>query len=515
MSHTEDNNSTNNSLKKRTAKGLLWGGLNNGLMQIMNVAFGLILARILSREDFGMVGVLAIYSAIAQNIQESGFINALINRRGATEKDFNSVFWFNISIGLIIYIILWICAPYIAEYNNDTRLVSLARYSFLGFLCASFSIVPRARLMKELRVKELAIATTIALLTSDIIGIIMAFSGMGYWGLASQSIIYVTIVSILSWGFSKWRPRFQFSFAPIKEMYGFSFKILITNVFNNLNRLSVETIMGDHINKSVMGDYSNANKWTQMGSNTVSGMIQNVAQPTFVQLTNEIKDKKYNNEQEEEEALHSALRKAFRKMLRFTAFVSFPIIAGIFMVFPEFIRCTIGEKWNGAIPILRLLCIGGAFIPIATLYYNFIISKGKSNIYMWNVITQSVIILLNIFLITTFNLEFIGLKGIHLIALCYSVMNVLWIGIWHFFVWRIIRIKAIHAFIDIMPFLIITAITMLITYFSTTQITNDILLLVTRILLAAVIYIGILWVLRARILRESIDYFRRKNRKTT
>lgn len=510
MSHTEENKSNNGSLKKRTAKGLLWGALNSGFMQVMNAVFGMILARQLSREDFGMIGVLAIYSAIAQNLQESGFINALINRKGATNKDFNSVFWFNISIGLIIYIILWICAPLIADYNNDIRLISLSRYSFLGFLCASFSIVPRAILMKELRVKELTITTIIALLTSDVIGVIMAFSGMEYWGLASQSIIYVTIVSILSWYYSKWKPQFQFSIKPIKEMFGFSFKILITNIFNNINRLSVESLMGNNLNKSILGEYANANKWNQMGNNTISGMIQNVAQPTFVQLSNQINNSEYANSEEKSIALQEGLCKAFRKMLRFTSFISFPLMLGFLMVAPEFIRCTVGEKWNNAVPMLQLLCIGGAFMPIATLYFNFIISRGKSDIYMWNVIAQSVIILLNIFIIINYDIELLGLKGIHLIALNYSIMNVLWISIWHIFVWKLIRVRFLHALLDILPFLTITIITMLITYYSTAFITNDIILLIARIILAAAIYVGVLWILKAQILRESIEYFKHK-----
>ena len=488
--------SNNSSLKERTVRGLFWGAMNSGLMQVLNAVFGMILARILDVEDYGLVGVIAIYSAIAQNLQESGFISALINRKDPTQRDFSSVFWFNITVGLCMYTLLWFLAPFIADYNHDDRLISLSRYAFISFVFGSFSIVPRAKLMKELKVKEQAIMSVAALLTSNIIGVIMAICGTKYWGIATQTIIYIGMVSILSWIFSRWRPSFTFSFKPIIEMFGFSCKLLVTYISSNLNRFAVEAIMGNFrsITKVMIGNYTNANKWNTMGNQTISGMIQSVAQPMFVQVGSDT----------------GKLTQAFRKMLRFTSFVSFPLMFGFCMVAPEFIRCTVSEKWNDAVPLLQTLCIGGAFLPISTLYYSFIISRGKSGIYMWNVLSQSAIILLSLLLIQHYDPSLFGITGIHLITVIYSAINVLWVIVWHFFVWREIRLRYFHAIIDIMPFLLFSAATMAATYYLTLAIKSDIILLLARILLAAIIYVGILWLLRAKILRECIQYIKKK-----
>lgn len=491
--------SCNSSLKDRTVRGLFWGAMNSGMMQVLNAVFGMILARILAVEDYGLVGVIAIYGAIAQNLQESGFISALINRKNPTQRDFSSVFWFNITVGLCIYIILWFFAPVIADYNHDGRLIGLSRFAFIGFVFGSFSIVPRAKLMKEMKVKEQTIMSVAALLTSNIIGLIMALCGMKYWGIACQTIIYVGMVSILSWVFSHWHPSLAFSFRPIIEMFGFSCKILITNISSNLNRYAVEAIMGNFstITKVMIGNYTNANKWNTMGNQTISGMIQSVAQPMFVQV---------GDNQEK-------LTQAFRKMLRFTSFISFPLMFGFCLIAPEFIRCTVSEKWNDAVPLLQTLCIGGAFLPISTLYFNFIISRGKSGIYMWNVISQSIIILLSLLLIQHYDLPLFGINKIHQIALIYSSINVLWVIVWHFFVWREIRLSFIHAILDIIPFMLFATATMAATYYMTLAIASDILLLISRIILAAFLYLGILWLLKAKILRECLQYIRKTGSK--
>ena len=177
-----------------------------------------------------LIVIIVLSAAIAAALQESGFISALTNRKNATHVDYNSVFWFNISVSAFLYVILWFSAPLIVKFFGDPELLWLSRYAFLGFFFASFSITPRAILFKQLRVKEQAIIGVIALLISGVVGITMAFMGMSYWSIVTQAMVYVTVVSILSWKYSGFRPSRQFSIQPIKEMFGFSCKLLITNM---------------------------------------------------------------------------------------------------------------------------------------------------------------------------------------------------------------------------------------------------------------------------------------------
>ena len=210
---------TTNNLKDKAAQGFLWGALNNGTMQVLNAVFGIFLARLLSQEDYGLIGMLTIFTLIANSLQDSGFVTALTNRRNATHRDYNSVFWFNISVSLILYLLLFFLAPLIASFFNEPILTNLSRYYFLSFLIASFSIVPRAILFRQIRQRELAIMGLASLLVSGIVGIAMAYHGMVYWGLATQTITFNLMVSILSWVLSRWRPTRQVSFQPIREMF--------------------------------------------------------------------------------------------------------------------------------------------------------------------------------------------------------------------------------------------------------------------------------------------------------
>ena len=203
---------TEQSLKDKTAKGLFWGGLSNGIQQLLNLFFGIFLARLLSQEDYGMVGVLSIFSLIATALQESGFTAALANRKEIKHEDYNAVFWFSSLTGLSLYLILFTCAPLIAFFFKTPELTPLARYSFLGFLISSTGIAHSAYLFRSLMVKQRAMASVIGLLLSGTTGITLAYLGFSYWGIATQSLVYIATTTCCYWYFSPWRPTFRFNF---------------------------------------------------------------------------------------------------------------------------------------------------------------------------------------------------------------------------------------------------------------------------------------------------------------
>ena len=471
-------------LKSKTARGFFWGALNNGTMQVLNAVFGIVLARKLGQADYGLIGMLTIFTLIANSLQDSGFVTALTNKRDATHLDYNSVFWFNISVSCCLYILLFCCAPLIAYIFDEPILTDLSRFYFIGFVIASFSIVPRAILFRQIKQRELAFMAIISLLVSGTVGIIMAYNGMAYWGLATQTLTFNLMVSIISWLYSHFRPTWQFSAKPIKEMFGFSSKMLITSIFNQVNNNIFSLVLGLIYTKVEVGTYTQANKWNTMGASTITGMVQGVAQPAFVEVGDDL----------------DRLRRVFSKMLRFTCFVSFPVMFGLSLVAPEFIVTLIKEKWLPSAHLMQILCIGGAFLPIATLYFNLIISRGKSDVYMWNVIAQGCSILGSILMVH-------GLGGsmTHMV-IAYVAIVILWTGIWHRFLYQEIRYPFLSALKDILPFLLLAAATMVITYFATRWIEHLLLLLIARILLAAIIYIGSLWLLGAKILKECIGY---------
>ena len=471
-------------LKNKTAKGLFWGGMSNGVQQLLNLFFGIFLARLLSPGDYGMVGMLAIFSVIAGSLQDSGFSSALINRNDGDDKEvvWSSVFWFNIVVSAIIYIILFFSAPLIADFFRTPQLVKLARFVFLGFFFSSFGCTQNAYFMKHLLIKKKSMAIITAQLISGITGVILANRGYAYWGLAVQSVLYILTVQILYWILSPWHPSFKFSITPIREMFPFSCKLLVTNVFTNVNNNIFSVLLGRFYTKKEVGDYTQANKWNAMSYGIISGMVSGVSQPVLASV---------NDDRERQ-------LRILRKMVRFTAFLSFPAMFGLALIAPEFITIAITDKWAESSMILRILCIGGAFIPISQLFGTLLISKGKSDIFMLSTITFSLLQIAILLALRCF--------GILAMVGAYAVLNIVWVGVWHLFVKRQTGYTFWNMMKDILPFLGISGIVMVLTLLITNQIQSIYLTFVCKIALAASFYFLIMRLLKAKVLKESLDY---------
>ena len=272
------------SLKEKTAKGLLWGGVSNGLQQGLNLLFGIVLARILTPADYGMVGMLTIFSLIAGTLQESGFISALANRKEVDQRDYNAVFWFSAGISLLLYVTLFCCAPLIARFYSEPELTALARYSFLGFFIASLGTAPSAYLFRNLMVRQKALSAVVALLISGTTGIILAYYGFAYWGIATQSLLYTATVTACYWIFSGWRPTLHIDFSPLRGLFAYSSRLIVTNLFTHVNNNFFSVILGRFYTGTDVGNYNQANKWNTMGHSLISGMVGGVAQPVLAQV---------------------------------------------------------------------------------------------------------------------------------------------------------------------------------------------------------------------------------------
>ena len=477
------------TLKEKTAKGLFWGGLSNGLVQMLNLVFGIFLARLLTPADYGMVGMLTVFSNLAAALQEGGFISALTNRKDVTHCDYNAVFWFCTGVSLCLYIMLFACAPLIADFYNQPELVKLARVSFIGFVISSMGIAPCAYLFKNLKVKEASMSLFFALIGSGIVGVTLAYNGMAYWGIVFQSLTYVTIVCTLRFWFAHWHPTFTFSVQPIREMIGFSSRLVITNVFNIINANLFSIVLGKYYSEKEVGYYNQASKWNNMGNSTIASMIQGVAQPTLTKLTDD----------------RERQLKVLRKLLRFTAFVSFPALFGLSITSGELITIAITEKWIRSAELMQILCIGGAFVPISTLLSNLIISRGHSNVYMWNTIALSLVQLLAV--IVTYR------YGIEPMIYAFVGINIGWIAVWVHFVEGEVGLTLSSTLKDMAPYLLLSAALALFCTHATTEMKNTYLRLITKIIIFASLYIGMLWALGSKILKESWGYLIQRFRK--
>lgn len=477
------------TLKDKTSKGLFWGGLSNGAQQLLSLFFGIFLARLLSPEEYGMVGVLAIFSALALIVCDSGFVIALINKKVIRHEELNAVFWFSLFMAVLCYVILFFCAPLIARFFQNPNLISISRWSFLNFVITSLGIAPSVDLGKSLRIKEKAISNMVALVVSGTVGVILAFKGFSYWSIVIQTLIMVTIITSMYWSYSRWRPSFSWDFKPIKEMFGFSSKLLISNAFDAVNTYLFSIIFGRLYTEKEVGFFNQANKWNTMGASTIKGMVGSAAQPVLVEVGDE----------------HERQLRIFRKMVRFTAFLSFPAMFGLALIAPEFIVITIKAKWLPSAELLRILCVSGAFVPIIHLFCNLVLSKGKSTAYMWAFISLSLVLFALMSVIYPL--------GITMMVIAYTVVNVCWVFIWFLLVRREIGYAFRQFLFDILPFLGITLALVFGAWFVTRGIDNIYLLLFSKVLLVAGSYSLVMWLSGSVAFKECIQFVFNRRRK--
>jgi len=487
------------NLKEKTAKGLFWGGMNNGIQQLLGLVFGIILGRLLDPSDYGMTAMLAVFSVIANELQSSGFKTGLINLKSPTHDDYNAVFWFNILAGAAIYACLWMAAPLIADYYHQPKLIPLSRYVFLGFVFSSFGMAQSAYLTKQMQIKQIAQCGMTATLVSSLVSVTLAALGFGYWALATQYLLYIAVNTLLLWYFSPWRPTlftFHFSlFAPLKRLFPFSVRIMISAILTQVNTNIMNLLLGRYYGEANTGHYNQAYQWSSKCFLLVGNMLKQVDQTVLVGL---------HDERERQLAV-------LRKMMRFTAFISFPLLFGLGLVSHEFIVLAIGEKWAFSASLLPLLCLCGAFMPLSTLLTDSIISQHRSDIYLWNTLALGI---LQIVLMVS-----LWREGIYAMVIAYTLLNIGWMFVWHFFVSRLMHYRLLHFLKDILPFALVAATVMAITRWTTEliadglELTDDTpqqwVLLISRTAIAAMLYYAVMRLSGAVILKECIAFIKK------
>lgn len=474
------------TLKEKTAQGLLWGGLNSGIQQLVGLAFGIVLGRLLAPSDYGMMAMISIFSLVATALQDSGFRTALTNIEHPKHEDYNSVFWFNIIMASSLYVILFLAAPLIGEYYHTPRVVPLCRYAFLSIVIASFGTAQSAYLFKHLRAKQQAEAGALAVILSSLTGVGMAFAGMAYWSLATQGLVYVGINTLLQWHFSPWRPSIHgITFAPVRRMFRFSCKILATTIMTHVNNNVLNILLGHYFTPRDTGNYNQAYQWNTKCYSLVQSMVAQVAQPVLVSLNGE----------------EGRQKDVFRKMMRFTAFITFPLLFGFGLVAKEFIVTAIGEKWLASAQLIQILCLSGAAMPLSTLFSNMIISKGRSGTFFWCTFTLGLVQIATMIMIWP--------MGIRTMVIAYTLLNTSWLLVWLFFVRRLIGYGYWMFFCDVMPFALAAAGVMGVAYVATMPLSNMIALLITRFIIAVVLYYVVMKLARVKILAECERFVKR------
>ena len=471
------------TLKQKTAKGLFWGGMSNGVQQLLGVVFGIILLKNLTPGDYGMVGMLAIFTGIAGTLLESGFTAALTNRPEFKDEDYNSVFWFNVIVGVTIYIILYFCAPLIAKFFHQPALVLLSRVLFLCILFNALVVAHNAVLFKKLMVKERAIADMSGTIISGIIGIYLAIHGYGYWALALQSLLYVFIAVVVRCFYAPWHPTLHVNFKPVREMFGFGFKLLFANIVNQVQNNIFSVLLGRFYTKIDVGYYSQGTKWTTLGAQFLTGAISGVAQPVLRETVND-KERQIQ---------------VFRKILRFIAFISFPLMFGLAFVARDFIKI-INPAFLPSVPILQMYCLSSAFLPMQLLYSSIVVAHNRSGIYFISTFMYGALQIAAAIIILPY--------GIYWMAFTIVITNLIYYLCWHFLIQTCISIKLWDVIKDIAPYLGITLSIFVAVYFMTIDINNIYWNLTLRITISIFLYIAVMIISKSTIFHESLAFIK-------
>ena len=452
------------SLKTKTARGLYWGGLNNGLQQLIGAVVGLVLLSRLTPGDYGIVGMLAIFTAIAVTMQEGGFKAALINRGEIRHEDHNSVFWFTIAVSACLYVILFLLAGPIAGFYNQPELVKVSRVLFLSFFFNSCSISSDAYLLRKMMIMQRAMMDVTGAIVAGIIAVVMAVKGFGYWALVAHSVVQSFTTSLLKVAFTPWKPSFSINFKPVWEMLPFGLRLVgaqfITQIQNNI----FSVILGRAYTETEVGYYSQGIKWAGMASQIFNGMITSVGQPVLATAADD-----------------AARRRAiFRKISRFAAFASFPALLGLGFIAPDFINL-INPEFAPSVPILRLYCLYFIATIVQTLFNQAAMAAGRSDRYLTFTLINAALQIATALL--TFR------YGLVTMAAAVTAVNYVAVVIWFFLLKKILDLKFIELLKDTVPFFAIALLWILLSNFILETLHGDLLRMLLKILMVAFGYI--------------------------
>lgn len=369
-------------MKQRVAHSIKWNVVDKVASQALYAITGVVLANVLSPQDFGLVGAVMVFQAFASLFVDSGFSSALIQRKAPSHLDYSTVLWFNIAMAVAIYIVLFAGAPLIADcFEGDRRLIPLSRVMFISFIINATSIVQHNRLMKQMNVRPIAIANTVGLIAGGAAGIILALHGAGAWAIVWQTIILATVKSAMLWIMSRWLPLMQFSWQSLKSFFSVGMGVMGSSLLNTIFQNIYSFFIGNRAGLVPLGYYTQADKWSKMGIASLSGVLTSSFLPAL-------------SEYQDDPVRFAA---ATSKMNRFTAYVLFPATGFLMIVSAPLFHVLFGTKWDAAIPLFCLLLDRGIFTVLTSLYSNYILALGRSRLLVFTELLRDATALVAIF----------------------------------------------------------------------------------------------------------------------
>ena len=391
-------------LKLKTARTLKWNTLDRISSQVLYAVTGIVLANVLTKEEFGLVGAVMVFQAFASLFVDSGFSGALIQRKAPTDTDYSTVLYFNLGVSVLIYCILWLSAPLIDSlFNAGGALVPLARVMFLTFVLNATAIVQTNRLMKQMDVRMIAVSNAVGLVVSGATGIILALQGYGAWAIVWQSIVLSAVKSGLLWATSRWRPQATFSMASLRSIFAVGVGIMTSSFLNTVFQNIYSFIIGTYYNLANLGCYTQADKWSKMG---VTSLSQTVT-ASFLTVLSGCQDDR------------PRFHRMMAKTNRFTAYVAMPCLVLLVLLSEAIFHTLFGTKWDEAIVLFQLLAARGIFVVLTSLYTTQITAIGAARKLVESEVVKDVLTVAAIIATIPFGIEWLVGGQVIAAAVCF------------------------------------------------------------------------------------------------
>lgn len=354
------------SLKGKTIHGVIWSLIDNVSSSGVIFFVGIILARLLTPEEYGVMAMVSIFIAISNSIIDSGFSSALIRKVKVKPIEYNTVFYFNLLISLLLYICLFFISPFIALFFREPILCEVMRVIGLILIINALSIIPYTIFVREINFKTQTIISLIASVGSGVIGVWMAFSGQGVWSLVGQQLGRQCLNTLFLWFFCHWKPTVSFSMTAFKEMFGFGSKLLLSGLLDTIYKDIYYIVIGRCFSSSILGQYTRAKQFSMVFSTNLTTVVQRVSFPVLSSIQDD----------------SIRLREAYRKVIKSTMLVSFACMLGLAAIAKPLLILLISDKWLPAVYFLQIVCFSNMLYPLHAINLNILKVKGRSDVFL-------------------------------------------------------------------------------------------------------------------------------------
>lgn len=481
---------TEPSLKHKTTISLLWSFTDKFGQQVINLLSGIILMRILDASEYGLIGALTVFIAFSNLLIDSGFTRSLLNRKQVTAAEYSTVFYFNLCLSVLLYLILFAVAPFLAKMFHEPRIEPIAKILFLSLILNGIAMIQQTLLLKRADFRGLTKVNISSLLIAATTAIMMAVNGLGVWALVTQTLVYAFFRSLFLWIYSKWKPIKTFSFKLLRSFAGLSNKLVLTSlinaVFNNIYPSIIAFFYPNSMNQ--VGYYSQANKYQNIPFAIISDSFRSVSMLVLTEINEQTK----------------RLKRVVSKMMKMLAFLSFPI--GIWMIIaaePAF-ELLFKEKWLPAVPYFQVLCIAGMVSPFAYILNELFISREKANYFLGVEIVRRIILV--ILIAVLFKQGIMGLAASWVIYTYITLIISLVLSK------RVINYSIISFLKDVLPYVFIAIISNAAVYFLTLKIESNFLFLLISIVSLGLIYLLLCRLFNLEMIREIRSWAIQKNK---